>query len=164
VAGNTPSRDIKLAWRLNGDFGAGSKCLAFFLEPTLSPQDAVDICVLIANDYQQFIDATNAAVDVAGKWPTDTAATHLKDMAFSKRIFIYYQNPDFSLAQKGSLELLYQQKELSIRFRDAAYEWEHRNDHPPFRPEALVAGTVLLPRALGTGLEISVTKLSPSVQ
>jgi hypothetical protein len=158
---NPPKPEIKLAWRLNGDFSAMSKFLEFFLERALPPKDALDICVFIADHYQDFIDTANSEVDIAGRWPTDTSATHLKDMVFSKRIFIYYENPDFSLEQKGSLEVLYKQKGLSISFRGAEYAWLHREDHPPFRPQPLTPNSILLPRATGSGLEISAMKLSP---
>jgi hypothetical protein len=141
----------------------GAQFLAFLLDSKLSTVDAVDICVFLADHYQQFIETANSQVDIAGKWPTDTSTTHLRELVFSKRIFIYYGN-ELSLEQMGSIEVLYKQKGLSIQFRGTDYQWLHRNDHPPFRPEALVAGAVLLPRALGTGLEISVMKLSPSVQ
>lgn len=157
-------KEINLAWRLNADFQARSQFLAFLLESNLSPVDAVDICVFLADHYQQFIETANSQVDIAGKWPTDTSTTHLRELVFSKRIFIYYGNPELSLEQMGSIEVLYKQKGLSIQFRGTDYQWLHRNDHPPFRPKPLVAGAVLFPRALGTGLEIFVTKLSPSVQ
>ena len=97
-------------------------------------------------------------MDIQGQAPDDTAPTHLKDMVFSKRIFIYYE--DFSLAQKGMLETIYQSKELSVQFRDAAYAWAHRDDKPRATP--LVPNSTILPDAkLNAGLRIMVTKLSP---
>lgn len=161
VAGDARAHDINLAWRLNGDFSARSKFLAFFLDSSISPQDAVEIFASIARDYQQFINATNSNVDIAGKWPTDTSLTHMSEMAFSNRIFIYYANPELSLAQKDSVESLFREKGLSVQFRGDDYRWLHRNEHPPFRPKPLSPGSVLLPRAIGSGLEIKVTKLSP---
>jgi len=97
-------------------------------------------------------------VDIEGQGPDDTAPTHLKDMVFSRRIFIYYE--DFSLAQKGLLETIYQSKELSVQFRDAAYAWAHRDEKP--RETPLVPNSMILPDAkLSAGLKIKVTKLSP---
>jgi len=156
-----PPVDVNLPWRLNGDFVARSKFLAFLLDSKLSAETAIDLCVFIANNYQVFIDATDNAVDVEGKLPTDSGATHLKEMVFSRRIYVYYL-PVLSLEQMGSIEVLYRQKGLSIQFRGSDYAWIHRESPPPLRPSPLTAGSVLLPRALGTGLQIKVTNLKPS--
>jgi hypothetical protein len=159
--GKSDAREFSVPWRLTGDFVASSKFLGFFFDSNLSPADAVDLCIFLSDHYQQFIDAANAQVDITAKWPADSAVTHLKDLTFSKRIFIYYRNSDFTLPQMGSVQVLYEQQGLTVQFRGADYEWIHRTDHPAFRPKPLTPGAVLLPRALGTGLEIKVTKLSP---
>ncbi|MFZ0888461.1 MAG: hypothetical protein WA005_08420 [Candidatus Binataceae bacterium] len=161
VTNDPQAPDINLEWRLNGDFVARSKFLAFFLDSNVSPQDAINIFTLIASGYQQFIDATNANVDIAGKLPTDTSLTHMSEMALSSRIFIYYGNPELSLEQMASVEALFRQQSLSVQFRRGDYQWLHRNDHPPSRAAPLTPGSVLLPHATGSGLQIKVTKLSP---
>jgi len=149
---------VKVAWRVNGDFVGRSKFLAILIDPTTKAGDAFKACEAIADRFGHFIDSVNSEVDIKGQAPDDTAPTHLKDMVFSKRIFIYYE--DFSLAQKGMLETIYQSKELSVQFRDAAYAWAHRDDKP--RQTPLVPNSTILPDAkLNPGLRITVTKLSP---
>lgn len=152
---------VPIAWRLNGDFVARSKFLAFFLEPKISAADALRACMAIADSYSQFIASSDSRVEIAGQSPDDTSATYLRDMVFSKRIFIYYENPDFSLEQKGSIESLYKSKGLSVQFRDATYSWSHRDDHGPLRHNPLVPNSVLLPDAhLYPGLKITAKNLS----
>ena len=152
------SGSVKVAWRVNGDFVGRSKFLAILLDPTTKASDAFKACEAIADRYGHFIDSANSEVDIEGQAPDDTAPTHLKDTVFSKRIFIYYE--DFSLAQKGTLETIYQSKELSVQFRDAAYAWAHRDDKPRITP--LVPNSTILPDAkLTPGLRITITKLSP---
>jgi hypothetical protein len=154
------SGSVKVAWRVNGDFVGRSKFLAILIDHTTKAGDAFKACEAIADQYGHFIDSPNSEVDIAGQAPDDTAPTHLKDMVFSKRIFVYYE--DFSLAQKGMLETIYQSKELSVQFRDAAYAWAHRDDKP--RETPLVPNTTILPDAkLHEGLQIKITKLSPGV-
>jgi hypothetical protein len=149
---------VKVAWRVNFDFAARSKFLAILIDPETKADDAFKACEAIAAQYGHFIDSPNSEVDIEGQAPDDTAPTHLKDMVFSKRIFIYYE--DFSLAQKGMLETIYQSKELAAQFRDAAYAWAHRDDKPRVTP--LVPNTTILPDAkLFPGLKIKVVKLSP---
>ena len=152
------SGSVKVAWRVNGDFVGRSKFLAILIDPATKASDAFKACEAIADRFGHFIDSPNSEVDIQGRAPNDTAPTHLKDMVFSKRIFIYYE--DFSLAQKGLLETIYQSKELSVQFRDAAYAWAHRDDKPRATP--LVPNSTILPVAkLNAGLRITVTKLSP---
>jgi len=152
------SGSVKMAWRINGDFIGRSKFLAIVIDPATKASDAFKACEGIADQYGHFLDSPNSEVDIQGQAPNDTAPTHLKDMVFSKRIFIYYE--DFSLAQKGMLETIYQRKELSVQFRDAAYAWAHRGDTPRATP--LVPNTTILPDAkLHDGLRIKITKLSP---
>ena len=151
---------VTVAWRLNGDFVARSKFLAFFIESTTPVADARRALEIIADHYSRFIDSANSEVDISGQAPDDTSATHLKDMVFSGRLFVYYENHDFSLEHKGALEALYKTKGLSIQFRDAAYAWSHRNDNQAFR--TLKPNTTLLPDARNVeGLRITVTKLGP---
>jgi hypothetical protein len=154
------SRSVKVAWRVNGDFVGRSKFLAILIDPATTVSDAFRTCEAIADQYGHFIDSPNSEVDIQGQAPDDTAPTHLKDMVFSKRIFIYYE--DFSLVQKGILETTYHSKELAVQFRDAAYAWAHRNDKPRATP--LVPNSTILPNAkLTPGLRITITKLSPGV-
>jgi hypothetical protein len=151
---------VKFSWRLNGDFVSRSTFLAFFMESTVPAVDALNACIAIADTYGQFIDEVNHGVDISGQSPDDTSATYVRDMVFSKRIFIYYENPDFSLAQKGAVEALYKSRGLSVQFRDAGYTWAHREDHPPFRPNPLTPKSILLPDArLHPGLTITARKL-----
>ncbi len=161
IADGKPTEDVTLAWRLNGDFGAKSKFLAVWLDHKLPPLTALNVCVWIANNYEDFINTTNAEVDICGQWPTDSSATHLRDMVFSGRIFVYYGHFDLSQEQKGSLEVLFKQKGLSIQFRTMDYQWLHREDKVKLRPHPVVPHSVLLPRATGSGFRISVQKLSP---
>jgi hypothetical protein len=152
------SGSVKVAWRVNGDFVGRSKFLAILIDPTTKVSDAFKACEAIADSFAYFLDSVNSEVDIQGQAPDDTAPTHLKDMVFSKRIFIYYE--DFSLPQKGMLETTYQNKGLSVQFRDAAYAWAHREDKPREKP--LVPNTTILPDAkLTPGLRIKITKLSP---
>lgn len=149
---------VKAAWRVNFDFAGRSKFLAILIDPETRANDAFKACESIADQYGHFIDSANSEVDIEGQAPDDTAPTHLKDMVFSKRVFIYYE--DFSVAQKGMLETIYQSKELAVQFRDASYAWAHRDDKPRVTP--LVPNTTILPDAkLFPGLKIKITKLSP---
>lgn len=156
--GPPPTYTLHIPWRLNGDFAVRSKFLEVFFASNVRPAEMFDACTYIANNYQQFIDLLDSLVDIRGQWPGDTSVTHFRDMVFSKRIFIYYDNPDFSLEQKASLEVLYKAKDLSVQFRGTEYAVMHRDDHPPFRPKPLVPNSILLPRGRG-GLIVTFTNL-----
>jgi hypothetical protein len=82
------SGSVKVAWRVNGDFVGRSKFLAILIDPTTKANDAFKACEAIADRYGHFIDSPNSEVDIKGQAPDDTAPTHLKDMVFSKRIFV----------------------------------------------------------------------------
>jgi hypothetical protein len=141
----TVHAEIKLPWHLNGDFGARSRFLEFFLDDNVFPEEAFAACVFISKNYQQFIDAADSSIDIAGQLPEDSSVTHFKDMIFSGRIFIYYRNPELSLQQKSALESLYKQSGLSLQFRGEDYALLHRTDHPQLRAKPLVPNNVLLP-------------------
>jgi hypothetical protein len=141
----TVHAEIKLPWRLNGDFGARSRFLEFFLDDNVWPEEAFAACVCISKNYQQFIGAADSSIDIAGQLPEDSSVTHFKDMIFSGRIFIYYRNPELSLQQKSALESLYKQSGLSLQFRGEDYALLYRTDHPQLRAKPLVPNNVLLP-------------------
>jgi hypothetical protein len=159
--GPPPIYTLQIPWRLNGDFAARSKFLEFFFDIKVPPAEMFDACTYIANNYQQFINFQESLVDIKGQWPGDTSVTHLSEMVFSRRIFVYYENPDFSLQQKAALEVVYKDKDLSVQFRGEEYATLHRDDHPPFRPNPLVPNSVLMPKGRGDGLMISFTNLKP---
>ncbi len=122
-------------------------------------------CEIIAGHYQQFINTADSEVDISGQSPDDTSSTYLRDMIFSKRVFIYYDNPDFSLAQRGSVETLYKRKGLSVQFRDARYAWSHREDGRAFRPKPLGPNSILLPDTRNNeGLRITAKSSVRSVE
>jgi hypothetical protein len=152
--------EIKLPWRLNGDFGARSRFLEFFLDNNVFPEEALAACVFISKNYQQFIDVADSNIDIAGQLPEDSSVTHFKDMVFSGRIFIYYQNPDLSLQQKSALESLYKQSGLSLQFRGEDYALLHRTDHPPLRDKPVVPNDVLLPDPGNSGLMLTLKNLN----
>jgi hypothetical protein len=163
-ADNKTVLSVNLSWRLNGDFVARSTFLALFFEQRIPPTDALNACIAIADSYGWFINDVNAHISMSGQSPDDTSPTYLKNMVFSRRIFIYYENPDFSLAQKGTIETVYKNRGLSGQFRDAAYAWLHREDHLPFRANPLVSNSVLLPDGnLYPGLKMSVANLTHQV-
>jgi len=150
------SGSVKIGWRVNGDFIGRGKFLAFIIDSRTAATDATRACEAIADRCAHFLDAASAEIDMSGQGPDDTAPTHLKDMVFSRRVFIYYE--DFSLAQKGMLETIYQNKGLSVQFRDAAYAWAHRDQKPREKP--LTPNTTLLPDAKFTpGLRITIAKI-----
>ena len=141
------SKTVQIAWRLNGDFVARSRFFAIFLDSEVSPADAVFASEAFAEKYGFFLETADKNVDISGQSPDDTAPTHLKDMVFSKRIFIYYENQDFSLSKKAAIEGNYETRGLSVQFRDAAYTWSHRDDHLVPISQALVPNAVILPDA-----------------
>jgi hypothetical protein len=156
----SPSMAVPFAWRLNGDFEARSKFLMILLDDKLPPNEAAFVCRMIAERYEFFVNESVEKIDISGLAPGDTSRTHLKDMVFSKRIFVYYDNPDFTLPEKGEIQSYYEQRGLSVQFRDTAYIESHRDDHlvPPSEP--LVPNAVILPNAKDVaGLEISVNNL-----
>jgi len=152
--------DVEISWRLNGDFTSRSRFLEFFLRDAVAPKDAVDICKVIAENYQFFINEADLNVDIIGQWPGDTEVTHMRDMVFSRRIYIYYGNPDFSMEQKGILESICKKYNLAVEFRGSDYEQLHFLDHLELRPKPLTPHSVLLPKASVPGPRITVHNLS----
>ena len=104
-------------------------------------------------------------MDISGQGPDDTAPTHLKDMVFSNRIYLYYENPDFSLTDKGLIEDFYRRRSLSIQFRDDKYSWAHREDKRAVRKEPLVPNSIVLPPLTSemTGLRIFAKNLGEGI-
>ncbi len=139
-----PPHQVTVFWRLNGDFFARSKFFDIYFEESTPSNQVVDACKAIANSYQELIDRANRHVDISGRAPDDTSPTHMRDMVFSKRFFLYYGGQEFSLPQKNSIEEWYRARGLSIQFRDQTYAFLHRDDHA-FRGEHLVPNSILLP-------------------
>ncbi len=154
-----PPHRVVVFWRLNGDFIARSKFFDLYFEEATPPNYVVDACKAIANDYEKLIDIANHHVDISGRAPDDTSPTHMRDMVFSKRFFLYYDAQEFSIPQKNAIEEWFQAKGLSIQFRDQTYAFLHRDDHA-FRKDQLVPNSILLPDvAAKPGLVIFAEKL-----
>jgi hypothetical protein len=140
-----PVHKIKLAWRLNGDFISRSKFLAFYFDSDVTPDDVVQICELIAANPREFINAANSKIDITIQSAEDTSPASFRDMVFSGRVFIYYDDPRFSLQQKARIETFFERKGLSVQFRGDDYRWLHKDDQALLRKEPLTPNSFLLP-------------------
>lgn len=147
-------RKVTVGWRLNGDFVSRSKFLAFFIGSTVPAPDALRVSRQIAHQYNRFIGFVDSHVDMVGQTPDETSATHLKEMVFSGRVFIYYGGPGFSLSQEGSIETVFETEGLSVEFRGARYAWLHRDDLRWVPAKPRVPNTVILPHAPTPGWRI----------
>jgi hypothetical protein len=135
----------RVAWKLYGDFRARSKFLVLFFDEAVAPNNVWTACVFTADNYSFFSDSMDAEVDVIGKAPDDSSVTHFSDMVFSKRVFVYYADPEFSLAMRSQLDTMYASRGLSIVFRDSQYVAAHQDNHPEIRKEKLVSNSFILP-------------------
>jgi hypothetical protein len=156
---------VTMSWRLNGDFSSRSKFLSVFFESATPSIDVYMACRGVAEQYHWFIDSADNSIELSFRTPDDSAPTSMKDMVFSKRIFVYHDGPDFSVKQKGEIEALYAKRGLSVQFRDAAYTWSHREDRRALRPNPLVPNSVLLPDARTyPGLQIHTKNIGTGVK
>ena len=154
------SGSVKVAWRVNGDFVGRSKFLAILIDPATHVSDAFKACEAIADRFGNFIDSQIRRWTSKDRLQTTPRRLISKIWSFQNESSFITRS--FSLAQKGMLETIYQSKELSVQFRDAAYAWAHRDDKPRATP--LVPNSTILPDAkLIPGLRIKITKLSPGV-
>jgi len=136
---------LKIGWRLNGDFVARSKFLLLYIDSSIPIDITLRACDYFATNYGKLIDSVDTVVNVWGKAPDDTSPTRLKDMVFSKRVFVYYENSEISLIDKGAIEEVFSRQGLSIELRDHAYAWAHRNDDYLPVASPLVVETLILP-------------------
>ncbi len=140
------SHKIKLEWRLNGDFVAGSKFLVIYIDsPDATPDDVIKACQFIAYDSRQFINYTNSNLDVTGQSADDPVPAHFKDLVFSGRVFLYYADARFSLQQKARIETLFEKRGMSIEFRGDDYRWLHKDDRASLRKDPLKPNSFILP-------------------
>lgn len=144
---NSPllSHQVKVEWRLNGDFEARSKFLAIFIDPDVPASNMVVVCQAIADNYGQMVSGLNSDADITIQSPDAPAPTRFKDLVFSGRIFIYYDDPTFSLQQKAQIASLFEQRGLSVEFRGDEYRWLHKDDQALLRKLDLKPNTMILP-------------------
>jgi hypothetical protein len=151
----TQSYRGEFAWRLIGDYESQARFLAIYLAPDISPFEATLICNFVAGNYHFLLESADSAIEMTFKKPAETATTHFKDMVFSKRVFIYYGNLDFSEIQKGEIEASFQKQGLSVGFRTNDYAWEHHKNKMVRRAAPLTPNSVSLPDAkLVPGIQI----------
>jgi hypothetical protein len=147
------SKKISVSWRLNGDFVARSKFLVLYFDSAVDPADVKQACEVIADQYVFFLKTADESVNITGQEPYDTSSTSMRDLVFSNRFFVYYDNPQFSLEQKGLLDGSYRRRNLSIQFRDGTYLATHVNDDSVALPsDPLTPNSIIMPLIEHPGL------------
>jgi hypothetical protein len=155
-------KPLNIGWRLNGDFAARSKFFSLYIDSTVPLDDARSACQFFASNFENLIDSVDARVNVLGKTPDDTSPTRLKDMVFSKRVFIYYDNPEITSISKAAIEEELTRKGLAVEFFDHSYAWAHRNDIVSQISIPLTPGTLIVPDARANpGIVIHYDNLGP---
>jgi hypothetical protein len=103
------------------DFQSHSKFLAFFLQD--SP-DAFERCKALAADLQSPATAINDIASIQFSRAGETAATDVKDVTFTGRVYIYHETR-FSVQQLADLEAVFRSKNAAVQFRGHEYRLLH---------------------------------------
>jgi hypothetical protein len=99
------------------DFQGKSKFLSYYI-PT--SDYAYEICEYLPDLYKTTMKDMESKSEVRGGIAQDSSLTSSKDLIFTGRIYIYYEDI-FSSHQLAQLELLYESKGLAVIFRGHTY-------------------------------------------
>jgi len=110
-------REVTFPYLVVTDFSARMKFLAFFISRS---EHALENCQAIATCYQTAFEAVEGALIMRAGRSGELASTDLKDLTFSGRIYIYYED-SFTLQQLASLETLFKSNNAAAIFRGSDY-------------------------------------------
>jgi hypothetical protein len=108
---------IDIPWQVCNDFEAGTKFLSFYI-PRFP--DAYGVCVALSDFTKQTMETVNTGLEIQSKSPGDSSHVDMKDLQFSGRVYLYHENL-LSLAELGTLETIYKNKNLFPQFRGSEY-------------------------------------------
>ena len=99
----------QIPYRVFLDFRSLAKFLAIFIP--FDP-DAFNYCAAVASKFQLALYDAESTVDVMMNDPGETSQTHLKDLTFSGRIFVYHENHFSSKRTRFLRRIIFQAKGL----------------------------------------------------
>ena len=108
------------------DHAAKSEFIAFYIPDTPL---TFDVCDAIAQMYKVAF-TIKEGIAVEGGFRGERL-TSLKELQFTKRIYIYHENPLLT-EQKDKIEKLFKRKKLSLILRGSDYAFDRNN--PPATP------------------------------
>ena len=106
--------------RLFYNFDDKSKFIAFFVPRQVSADETYDACMSLVNQYKMVMQQLDERMAVGDSKPGETSETWSKDLTFTGRIYVYYED-DLSLSQLAALDDLYKGNGLFPEFRGQAY-------------------------------------------
>jgi hypothetical protein len=115
-------------WRLLMDFVSKTEFIAFYIPPV---RDEVPVCLALIDTVQPIINEPPRHLDASGGFAGES--THLRDLTFSGRVFIYHEWP-LSNKQKADIVEAYSANGLDVQFRSMDYlatqlsAWHHELD------------------------------------
>lgn len=105
---------VKIIQQEYMDFAGKTKFLGFYI---FSSSHSYGACEFLVGECEKVMRDIES---LTGEMATDSASTSLRDLTFSGRVYIYYED-DLSLQQLADLERLYKSKGLSVIFRSHEY-------------------------------------------
>jgi hypothetical protein len=106
------------------NFDGKSEFLAFYIPRQVNSFEKISV---LPSAYKPLLEQHNRHARMRTKVPGDTSPTSSVDLAFSGRIFIYYEDM-LSLEQLAFLEKQFTAKGLSVQFRGNDYLTLHWNE------------------------------------
>jgi hypothetical protein len=122
--------EVKALIHVFYDFNGRSSFLGFYLPRSTMTFEA---CAYIGQNYKLLYDDIINSISVGARYAGDVAMTFSKDLVFSGRIYVYYED-DLSMEQLGVLAALYRQHGVDFQPRGGAYlttQWLSRQNQKP---------------------------------
>lgn len=136
---------LRMHWRLNADFDGREKFFMVYVDMMQRVDDAQAALEYFGNNCENLVGDVDKVVNLWGIAPGGTQPTYLRDMVFSKRVYVYYENPEFALERRAAITAEYRQHGLFVEFRDHSYAIAHQHDSDWRIAGPLMPGTLILP-------------------
>ncbi len=130
-------------WRLNGDFDSRSKFFSVFLPLSTTTEAATTILLHFGDACDDAINRVDKLISLSGTAPGGSSPTYFRDMVFSKKIFVYYENFEFAEMRRAEIESAYSKHGLFVEFRDRRYALAHQDE-----PDWHISGPLLSPAVI----------------
>lgn len=111
----------KIETQLHMDFNSGSIFISLYIP---SSPKTYEICKEMINHYDTILEMQNDTVEVQSHLPGERPI-EMKDLKFSRRVFIYHEYPIFE-SKLNDLISLYKSKNLQLQCRSTEYSYHQQ--------------------------------------
>jgi hypothetical protein len=119
--------ELMLRLRIIFDTDERTKFVAAYIPFDPDSRFAYAACFALASELPATVNAITLQSTSSISRPDETSPTFLKELSFSGRIYIYYEN-DFSVDELATLNQEYRRLGLASEFRGVGYLKQHENE------------------------------------